>query len=248
VASQREAHALTPAGWQRTPFGVAPAPATADSGQALFFVPPDQIGHLIGGRDVDPITESAAPEEPHAAAERPEPPLACAAPGSHGIMNQNEDHTTTSAPPALDACGGGGDTHPRHRTCGRRVPDQIEAAPPSESARLLQAVGVRRSVAASLEAHPTAQVTRVIAEAQARSDVRNLAAWVVSALRDLPLIEEPPVPMRPLSALPIHMHPGLSDEQRDRWIYRFRAATTPIEQRAILDRLEQEHPLPDRSG
>lgn len=44
------------------------------------------------------------------------------------------------------------------------------------------------------------------------------------------------------SALPIHTHPGLSDEQRDRWIRRFRAAPSPYEQRAILERLAREHP------
>jgi hypothetical protein len=102
---------------------------------------------------------------------------------------------------------------------------------------------VRRSVAASLAERPTSQVARVIAQARARSDVRDLAAWVVSALRDLPAVEEPPEPTRPLSALPIHTHPDLTDEQRDRWIYRFRAAPTPTEQRAILERLAQEHPL-----
>jgi hypothetical protein len=46
------------------------------------------------------------------------------------------------------------------------------------------------------------------------------------------------------SAMPIHTHPSLSDEQRDRWIRRFRAALNPLEQRAILARLEQEHPRP----
>jgi lipase chaperone LimK len=94
----------------------------------------------------------------------------------------------------------------------------------------------------SLAERPVAQVTRVITQARARADVRDLAAWVVSALRDLPATEEPLEPERPLSALPIYQHPGLTDEQRDRWIYRFRAVTTPAEQRAILVRLAQEHP------
>ena len=51
-----------------------------------------------------------------------------------------------------------------------------------------------------------------------------------------------PVAEAPLSALTIYNHPGLSDSQRDRWIRRFRAATTPAEQRALLTQLDQEHP------
>ncbi|MBX0328233.1 hypothetical protein K2Z83_11150 [Oscillochloris sp. ZM17-4] len=96
-------------------------------------------------------------------------------------------------------------------------------------------------MAASLADRQAVQVARVIAQARARADVRDLAGWVVAALRDLPDGIETP-PERPLSALPIHAHPDLSDEQRDRWIRRFRAAPTPAEQRAILDRLTQEHP------
>jgi hypothetical protein len=86
-------------------------------------------------------------------------------------------------------------------------------------------------------------VSRVIAQARGRSDVRDLPGWVVSALRDLPATDAPPAAPEPLlSAVPIYQHPDLTDEQRDRWIYRFRAVTTAPEQRAILARLAQEHP------
>jgi hypothetical protein len=46
----------------------------------------------------------------------------------------------------------------------------------------------------------------------------------------------------PLSVAIIHHYPGLTDEQRDRWIRRYHAATTPAEKRAVIARLEQEHP------
>jgi hypothetical protein len=46
----------------------------------------------------------------------------------------------------------------------------------------------------------------------------------------------------PPSVAAIHTYPGLAPEQRDRWIRKFHAATTPAEKRAVLARLEQEHP------
>jgi hypothetical protein len=48
--------------------------------------------------------------------------------------------------------------------------------------------------------------------------------------------------LAPVSVAPIHTYPGLEPEQRDRWIRRFHAAATPPEKRAVLARLEQEHP------
>lgn len=46
----------------------------------------------------------------------------------------------------------------------------------------------------------------------------------------------------PPSVGAIHTYPGLAPEQRDRWIRKFHAAATPAEKRAVLNRLEQEHP------
>lgn len=46
----------------------------------------------------------------------------------------------------------------------------------------------------------------------------------------------------PPSVAAIHNYPGLTPEQRERWIRKFHAATTPVEKRAVLARLEQEHP------
>jgi len=40
----------------------------------------------------------------------------------------------------------------------------------------------------------------------------------------------------------IHTYPGLDLDQRERWIRKFHAATTPADKRAVLARLEQEHP------
>lgn len=51
-----------------------------------------------------------------------------------------------------------------------------------------------------------------------------------------------PVGTPGVSAMAIYTHPGLADEQRDRWIKRFHAAITPAEKRAVLEQLEQEHP------
>ncbi|NTW97844.1 MAG: hypothetical protein HGB28_04765, partial [Oscillochloris sp.] len=242
IASQHAAHTLTEDGWRRTPFGGPPAPQPTDSGQAIFLVPPGQVGPMIGGRFGDLTGHAAEPEAASVAAESLKAPIAVDAPGSHGIMNQEEENPTTRTRAQRTASGGGEDIPLRHRTAGRNAPSQADTPALSESAQLLLAAGVRHSVAISLAARPVAQVTRVIAQARARADVRDLAAWVVSALRDLPAVDAPQAPERRLSALPIYQHPDLTDEQRDRWIYRFRAVTTPAEQRAILARLAQEHP------
>ena len=52
----------------------------------------------------------------------------------------------------------------------------------------------------------------------------------------------PPDDGPPVSVSAIHRHPGLSDTQRDAWIRKFHAASTPAEKRAVLSRLAQEHP------
>ena len=46
----------------------------------------------------------------------------------------------------------------------------------------------------------------------------------------------------PPSLVVIHTYPGLDLDQRERWIRKFHAAATPAEKRAVLNRLEQEHP------
>lgn len=51
-----------------------------------------------------------------------------------------------------------------------------------------------------------------------------------------------PAPEPPPSIAVIHTYPNLTAEQRERWIRRFHAAATPSEKRAVVTRLEQEHP------
>jgi hypothetical protein len=82
----------------------------------------------------------------------------------------------------------------------------------------------------------------VITQARARSDVRDLAAWVVSTLRDLPETDVKVEPEQLLSAKPIYFHPNLTSDERSDWLMRFRRATTAAEQRAILARLAEQHP------
>ncbi|MBX0329911.1 hypothetical protein K2Z83_19790 [Oscillochloris sp. ZM17-4] len=248
-ASQRAPDALTDAGWRRTAFP-PPPPPPAEPGHVLFFVPPRQIGPMTGGRLGEGLGEGLGNQIGHGAhgagaitaAESLKTSVVIDTSRSHGVMEEKEKDSTTS-PQANNAHhGGGGDIPLRHRTAGRRVPPPTDSPVPSESAQLLLAVGVRRSVAQRLADRPVAQVTRVIAQSRARTDVRDLPAWVVSALRDLPATDVPMEPEQLLSALPIYQHSGLTDEQRDRWIYRFRAVHTAAEQRAILARLAQEHP------
>lgn len=111
-----------------------------------------------------------------------------------------------------------------------------------EVAHMLLAVGVRRDVAHQLAARPLTQVARVIAQARARQGVRDVAGWVVSALRALPESEpEPVVPTPKVSDLAILTHRGLSNHERVRWLTRFRSAE-PADRPAVLARFHAEHP------
>lgn len=174
-------------------------------------------------------------------------------------MNQDEDMIPHPARQPGEPEGGGGTIRSPEpaRTRGRAVPLLTrspqatlpdsplpdEPQQPTEAETQLRAAGVRQDVARTLRDRPAAQVARVIAQARARPGVRDLAAWVVSALRALPP-EEPVANERPprLSDLPILLHPGLTGAQRQRWLTRFRTAD-PADRPAILARFRAEHPL-----
>jgi hypothetical protein len=245
VASQRAAggDALTAAGWARVGMP-APEPAGGAFGQALFFVPKGQIGGGIGGGIGHPIGHPEGSELASRASGSEVEGHTASDEGSHGSIDRHGCDRSTTRP----GRAGGGATKAPARTAS--LTERVEGDGPvrspgeePESCRLLREIGVRRSVREGLSHHSGEQVARAISQARARGDVRDLAGWVVSALRELPPVEDgPAVPDRPLSALPIYTHPGLSDEQRDRWIRRFRAALSPYDQRAVLARLEQEHP------
>jgi hypothetical protein len=115
-----------------------------------------------------------------------------------------------------------------------------------ENMRLLREIGVRADVAATLATRSTAQISRTIDQARARRGVRDLAGWVVSTLRAFPDTPPDPVDNRPISVVVVHRYPGLTDEQRDLWITRFHAAETPAAKRAVVARLEREHPIERR--
>jgi hypothetical protein len=110
--------------------------------------------------------------------------------------------------------------------------------------RQLLAVGVRQDVARQLADRPAAQVTRVIAQARARQNVKDVAGWVVSALRALPA-EEPALAAPPpkVSDLAILLHQGLTNHERMRWLTRFRNADL-ADRPAVLARFHAEHPAP----
>jgi hypothetical protein len=238
VASQRGDPALSPEGWRRTAFGsVAEPPQAAPQGQALFFVPPDQIGRVIGAEIAGPITISMPPEASSTASGRPKSAEDKAPTGSHGAMESHGISPTTSALAIPEGgSGGGGELRSQQPDSQRDAP---AIQPASESARLLHAVGVRRSVAAGLADRPADVVARVIAQARVRPDVRDLAGWVVAALRDLPAETPPDLPPARVSPSPILFHPDITGRERQIWLGRFRAADL-ADRQAILDRFFQE--------
>jgi hypothetical protein len=250
VASQRNAGGLSAAGWSLA--GFAPprpdTPSTA-TGAALFFCPPDMIGGLIGGV-IGGVIGSATPTHPapSAAASAETTALETAA-GSYRSTQRTQESTTLARP-----CGGGVmSSHERplqqedkgvtrQESKGIEGPgDQETADLPNEVLRALSALGVRGDVARTLADRPPAQVARVIAQAQARPDVRDRAAWVVSALRALPPDDAPPALLPPVSLTPILNHPTLTPQERMLWVRRFRSAD-PADRPAVLARFHAAHP------
>jgi hypothetical protein len=144
---------------------------------------------------------------------------------------------------------------------GAREPeprDGQRATPAQESPRATPAHEAHPAVRAYVEA--LHEAPNAVQAAQIAATVTDLAAWrqvlidwqlngwgerSVGKMLDRyqkshPAAVEPKEP--PVSVVIIHRYPGLTDEQRDRWIGRFHAALSPAEKRAVIKRLEQEHP------
>lgn len=236
---------LTPAGWARTAFAGS-GPSLPSSTAALFFVPKSQIAHLIAPLIADPISTGDDQDTANAASESDCDDLALHAEGSHGPMEPESHKPSTTAECERNVGGGVGkivinpeDPADSKKCIGISIISLAEALPVPESRSLLLSIGVRRSVVQELAAQPVDRIKKIIAEARAREDVRNLAAWVVSALRELP--EEPaeaPPPPR-VSDKEILLHPELRPRERQIWLQRFRAAD-PADRHAVLVRFRQE--------
>jgi hypothetical protein len=231
---------LTPAGQRLA--GLAPQLDTAPAGQVPFFVPPgvigEGIGEEIGGGIGGVIGDSKSSRGDFFPSQRPKTGQNGKSARSHGLTESTEsDGTTTTQSSSPTRSGGGG----VNTSSPAPTPP---ASAVTESERQLRSLGVRADIARQLGERPTEQVARVIAQARARQGIRDLPAWVVSALRALPADEIPadPADDRLVSARPIYFHPGLDCDQRSDWLMRFRAARTPADQRAVLARLEREHP------
>jgi len=239
--------ALTAAGWARTPFR-GEAPAGCGAGQALFFVPEAQIGGGIGAMIAHPISLELIAESPFEALGSAPAPLEALAAGSHGMIEkQGEDRSTSRETPQA----GGGVSESRtisredqqpgvDREVTPAVTDRRDVEEPT-GARLLREIGVRRSVSERMGVRPQEQIAQVIAQARARGDVRDLAGWVVSALRELPEVQPVGPPRPKASDRTILVHPELTHAERSRWLTRFRNADA-IERLAVLERFNKEHP------
>jgi hypothetical protein len=188
------------------------------------------------------------------------------------VENQGTTTTTHLPSPPRVMGGGGKNEQGSRAPRGRHVPEAapVPPAPPappvisadvnaasspmsapvalasentfSEGERLLRSVGVRADTARQLAHHAPAQIARIIAQARGREGVRDVAGWVVSALRALPLDDlDQSAPPPKVSDLAILLHTGLSNSERMRWLTRFRAADL-VERPAVLARFHTEHP------
>lgn len=72
---------------------------------------------------------------------------------------------------------------------------------------------------------------------QAGAVAKMLDRYSKDGSGSVPAVSEPTPSVRV-----IHTYPGLDLDQREHWIRKFHAATPPAEKRAVLARLQQEHP------
>lgn len=246
LASQRaladDQAGLTPAGWRRA--GVSLPTASAPMGQALFFVPAGMIGNGAGPLIAERIGQASADDAGDSAPLRASDEFGPEEARSHGVTDSKErEGTPPHSAGSRDSCGGG-DQILTYRSRGRIVSG---AAPTgkdpkqSEALALLKGIGIRADVAVELADHAPDQIRRLIAQVHSRPAVRDTAAWVVGALRVLPLADEPAAAPPKVSDRPIVMHPGISGLERQRWLTRFRNAE-PTERPEILARFLREHP------
>jgi hypothetical protein len=242
-------------------------------GQALFFTPVGVIGDMIGeeiGQVIGSYTSTKSSPE---ASQSPKTPLTNSAAGSHGITDKNGTNlNSTTLTAAIEQAGGGEKTNSRKRgrevlpavrstSATTKIENSSEAASvapaatvdapdkqpeDTASAARLRTFGVRADVAALLADRPLAQVERIIAQAQARQDIRDRAGWVVAALRMLPA-SEPPAPPAPVNESAILFHPTISGYERQQWLGRFRRAE-PADRPEILKRFHAAHPLEYADG
>lgn len=240
--------ALTSAGWSR--LGLAPAEPAAATGSPLIFTPAPPAGQPTGQSIGQPIAQPPSDDRPASASQRPRGRAVPAAAGSHGCRSEKGSQDHPQPPSAAKPTAGGGFASPSpsraktEETGGTST--QAGSSPqhtPTPSEAGLRQIGVRRDVAATLAGRSLAQVERVIAQARRHQGVRDVAAWVVGALRALPADEPaPPPPPARVSDLAILTHPELSNAERLRWLTRFRNADL-VDRSGILSRFLQEHPL-----
>jgi hypothetical protein len=166
-----------------------PSPPT---GQMLFFTPAGVIfegeighlsGHLSGNVIGDMIGMPRGSEIENSVLEYDKTPVVEQPTGSYGLTESDGSNQSTTTQPdnaSPTAAGGGGEM------IIQALRPEPAATAPSESTRLLRAIGVRADVAATFAERAVDQTQDVIAKARTQPGVRDLAAWVVSALRALP--------------------------------------------------------------
>ncbi len=193
---------LSHQGMQRVgllPPGPCPRPGHPDSRPPVFFVAPDMIGHMIGHM----IGSAGGPQEASTAVQRDESRVGddilnvTGIKGIKGMLNP---------PTPFDSEAGGGqelfpDSAENHleRRCRMEPKDvqsprrsnrprrerEIMSIPATPSAARLVDVGVRPAQCVELADQPLETIAAAIADGEARPKVHDLAAWVVSMVRDV---------------------------------------------------------------
>jgi hypothetical protein len=242
--------ALTPAGWAR--LGITPPLPATPKGSPLVFIPANSFSDRPCYPVGYPVTNAPESEQLSTAFRRPRGRAVPPPSGSHGSSCEKGSQNHHQAPARDSARVGGGSSaslpsaQPEPLSAKPVAPTTSDVAHPelsqSDAAIRLSQLGVRRDVIQTLADRPLAQVERVIAQARRCQGVRDIAAWVVGALRALPA-EEPAAPPPPpkVSDLAILIHRGLTNAERTRWLTRFRNADL-IDRPAVLSRFLQEHP------
>ena len=185
---------MTARGLQKA--GLIGSPASADSTQPLFFVPPEVIAdwpikapaNVIGQRRRSGVS-FAASQSQNPATEASSPGITWESIGSH--TNQRE----SSAYPCVGQSSGGKIVPNDTSATGPRAAQPaaeatvLEAArsvpilPDTEAARSLAAINVLPDQVAELAHTPLTVVNDAIRDGHARPYVRDLAGWVVTLIR-----------------------------------------------------------------
>lgn len=168
---------LTIAGARRLGVHLQPA-ASGTTPQPLFFLPNGLIGSQILNHVGIQIGDGDRQDGGRSAVAPEQTPIRAHPTQGTWDDQVSKDQLDPTPPRSHASAGGGGKTVSKPHEHKRPSPDM----PDTEAVQLLRALGVLPAACIRHATTPLDQVRAAIASARARTDVRNVAGWVVSLL------------------------------------------------------------------